>query len=419
MIDKEKVGKTIALYRKMRGLTQKNLADMLHISYQAVSKWEAGVSLPSVEMLYEVAVAMNVIVDSLLNDNIRDNRWISYMDTGLDTKKLYALKREIQELVSPDEELISAQFADATIFKIDTSGMKEPVYASLNCVPGSKERYAREHGYDEEICADVAANAMNFVLQHGMKPVILQAMVLCGNNGSDQLYRMAQTFQRVCVENNVMFAGMEIAAQPVNYRQDEYRVSASLVAVQDREKLQDLSHVSKGDILIGIRTEGINGTNYPIIKVMMDRKPELAYAKIDEEHYFVEEMMKPNTAFTKEVMELQGENVLQGVFLIRNHLLNDRTYLALPEGVGACIDLRKVPILPLYRFLAEQDLIGRNVLPYHFHFGIGMMIAVKEKDCERAMEIIGKTKECWCIGRIERNTQRNGEKVWTIGELAL
>ena len=52
MLDKEKVRKTIAFYRKELGMTQKELADLLHISYQAVSKWEVGAGIPTVDMFY-------------------------------------------------------------------------------------------------------------------------------------------------------------------------------------------------------------------------------------------------------------------------------------------------------------------------------------------------------------------------------
>lgn len=44
MLDREKVGRTISEQRKIKGMTQKQLADLLHVSYQAVSRWEQGVS---------------------------------------------------------------------------------------------------------------------------------------------------------------------------------------------------------------------------------------------------------------------------------------------------------------------------------------------------------------------------------------
>ena len=205
MLDKEKIGKRIAFFRKEKGITQKELADFLHISYQAVSKWESGKSLPTVEMLYEISNLLNVSADALLNENEWKNRSISYQDSGLDSEKLHALKREIMKLNSEDEDILSANYADACLFQIDTSQMKEPVYSCVTCVPGSKEKLAKEYKYHQEICADVAAKAMNYTLQHGTKPVILKAMVTCGNYDQEKLQFMAQTFRKICDENQVLF----------------------------------------------------------------------------------------------------------------------------------------------------------------------------------------------------------------------
>ena len=43
-MDTEKTGKLIRQLRQEKGLTQKALADKLHISDKAISKWERGVS---------------------------------------------------------------------------------------------------------------------------------------------------------------------------------------------------------------------------------------------------------------------------------------------------------------------------------------------------------------------------------------
>jgi len=418
MLDKEKVGKRIAYYRKERGLTQKDLAGLLNISYQAVSKWEAGNSFPTVEMLYEIAKILNVTVDLLLNEKLWDNRWISYRDTGLDTTKLYALKDEILKLNTKDERLLYSDYADACLFQMDTAQSADSVYSFVTCVPGSKERLAREHRYNQEICTDVASSAINFTVQHGLKPIILKAMIVCGNYDQEQLYLMAQAFQRTCEQNGVMFAGMEIAAQPVNYNVDEYVLSATVVGTQRKEKLLKRSDIKAGDALIGIKTEGIDGTNYPFVKVMMDRKPGLLYARIDEEKYFLEELLKPGKAYAKEILDLLDIGCLHGAFRVPTSMVKQCLWGDLPEGLLATIDLTAIPITPLYRFLHKQDMIGEQVFPYHFHMGIGMIVVVPAEKCEQAMSVIRQYTECYRIGQIDTDSEHKGEKVRMKGRIA-
>ena len=50
MFDMTKIGKKISQLRKENGLTQMELADKLAISYQAVSNWERGATMP--DMLF-------------------------------------------------------------------------------------------------------------------------------------------------------------------------------------------------------------------------------------------------------------------------------------------------------------------------------------------------------------------------------
>lgn len=44
-MNQEKLGKFIKDIRKKHNLTQKQLADKYNVTYQAVSKWENGISL--------------------------------------------------------------------------------------------------------------------------------------------------------------------------------------------------------------------------------------------------------------------------------------------------------------------------------------------------------------------------------------
>ena len=65
-MDSSKIGKIIAAKRKALGLTQQALAERLHISFQAVSKWENGTANPDIEMLPQLAGLLGTTTDALL-----------------------------------------------------------------------------------------------------------------------------------------------------------------------------------------------------------------------------------------------------------------------------------------------------------------------------------------------------------------
>ncbi len=60
------IGSVIMKKRKELGYTQQNLADRLHVSFQAVSKWENGTACPEIDLLPGLAAALGVSIDTLL-----------------------------------------------------------------------------------------------------------------------------------------------------------------------------------------------------------------------------------------------------------------------------------------------------------------------------------------------------------------
>ena len=59
------IGRNIARLRKENGMTQEALAGKLGVSFQAVSRWENGVTTPDVDMLLGIAALMHVSLDAL------------------------------------------------------------------------------------------------------------------------------------------------------------------------------------------------------------------------------------------------------------------------------------------------------------------------------------------------------------------
>lgn len=68
-MDMNKIGQYIKKQRIQQGLTQKDIAEKLNISFQAVSKWETGETLPDTAILLDLADLLKTSVDNILNGN--------------------------------------------------------------------------------------------------------------------------------------------------------------------------------------------------------------------------------------------------------------------------------------------------------------------------------------------------------------
>lgn len=72
MRDIKDFGLYIANKRKERGMTQENLANLIGITPQAVSKWENGIGYPDVTLFAEIGKALNVSISEIFGEETRN-----------------------------------------------------------------------------------------------------------------------------------------------------------------------------------------------------------------------------------------------------------------------------------------------------------------------------------------------------------
>lgn len=61
------IGRQIHALRRSQGLTQNQLGERMHVSFQAVSKWERGETLPDTPLLPDLAAILGTTVDNILS----------------------------------------------------------------------------------------------------------------------------------------------------------------------------------------------------------------------------------------------------------------------------------------------------------------------------------------------------------------
>jgi transcriptional regulator with XRE-family HTH domain len=86
--------------RREKGLSQEQLADMLNISRQAISKWEAGGTMPELEKLMAISDIFGVSVDYLVRDNTVEREQAKTVVTTADNATVMEQLGEIKQYIN-------------------------------------------------------------------------------------------------------------------------------------------------------------------------------------------------------------------------------------------------------------------------------------------------------------------------------
>ena len=91
------IGRKISTIRKERGLTQKALAEKLHVSDKSVSKWETGIHFPDIAIMEELAAVLEISVSELLGlENVSSEEMINKIAL-ISTEEKNMIVKEIRE----------------------------------------------------------------------------------------------------------------------------------------------------------------------------------------------------------------------------------------------------------------------------------------------------------------------------------
>ena len=101
MFDTKLIGKKIATLRKAKDMTQMELADKMFVSYQAVSNWERGNTMPDISKLLELSQILGVEVDELLGSE-KETTIVNKIIDQSDDIKLEEVA-EVAELMKPSQ----------------------------------------------------------------------------------------------------------------------------------------------------------------------------------------------------------------------------------------------------------------------------------------------------------------------------
>ena len=406
MLDSIKVGNFIMEKRKFLGLTQQQLADKLNVSFQAISKWENGTTYPNIEILRELAIALDVSVDEILAGSEKDVDGLSYSKAGIDITYTDTIKKEMSKhLETKDKRVLNGLGPFASLYDIKFPKIENPVLVLKSEEPGSKQKLAMEYGYTESICHDMINHLVNDVVVMGAKPLAVLDTIVCGNAEKDTIKSLVKGVSEACRENECSLVGGETSIQPLVVESGVYVLTSSIAGIVEKSKVIDGSAIEKGDAVLAIASNGLHTNGYSLVRLLMDKMPQIKLDKIDG-LTFIEHIMKPHTPYYKSIKGLFDKDVIHGMAHITGGGIEGNLCRVIPEGLCAKIDLSKLNVLNIFKYIRNSGNISDEEMLRTFNCGVGFNVVVAQKDKDMVMRHINQFYNCYEIGLIEEGAHK-------------
>lgn len=406
MLNLNKIGSFISSTRKELGITQQQLAEKLHVTFQSVSKWEKGTTSPSIDALYDLSIALEVSVDEILRGERIESDGFSYSKSGVDITYTDTIKQEMkQHLLTDDRRVLNGLGPFASLYDINFPSISEPVLVLKSEEPGSKQKLAMEFGYTESICHDMINHLVNDIVVMGAKPLAVLDTIICGKAEKDTINSLVKGMSEACKLNECSLVGGETSIQPLVLDAGTYVLTSSIAGIAEKARVIDGSKIEEGDAVLAIASNGLHTNGYSLVRLLMDKMPHIKLDKING-MTFIEHIMKPHTSYYKSLKNLLDTDILHGMAHITGGGIAGNLNRVIPDRLCAKIDLSKLKVLDVFKYIKSIGNITDREMLQTFNCGVGFILVVPQTCKDLVVKHIKQSHDCYEIGIVEMGTYK-------------
>lgn len=329
----------------------------------------------------------------------------SYEASGVNLEAGYEVVSRIKKHVASTSRpgVMGNIGAFGGMFDLASLGYKEPVLVSGTDGVGTKLKIAFAVDRHDTIGIDAVAMCVNDVLAQGAEPLFFLDYVAVGKNEPAVVEAIVSGVAEGCRQAGCALIGGETAEMPGMYLPGDYDIAGFTVGAVDRCNLIDGSKVKTGDMLVGIASSGVHSNGFSLVrKIVKDAGLDLD-KKYEEtgELTLGEMLLTPTRIYVKPVLEVIRNVDVHGVAHITGGGFDENIPRILREGQGIEVEEGSWEILPVFRMLEKYGKVPHREMFNIFNMGIGMVLAVDEKDAPEAIRILeARGEKASVIGRI-------------------
>jgi len=319
--------------------------------------------------------------------NEKGGRGLTYARAGVD---IDAGNRMV-DLIKPLVRATARPGADAEIggfgglFDLKRAGFKDPVLVAATDGVGTKVKIAIETGRHSTIGIDLVAMSVNDLVVQGAEPLFFLDYFACGKLDPEAGAAIVAGVAEGCRQANCALIGGETAEMPGLYAADDYDLAGFAVGAAERGTLLPRGDIAIGDTVLGIASSGVHSNGYSLVRKVVERSglAWTAPAPFDAARSLGEALLTPTRIYVKSCLAaIRDTGAIKALAHITGGGFPDNIPRVLPKALGVRLDLARVPVPPVFKWLAAVGAIAQDEMLRTFNCGIGMIAVVESAKVE-------------------------------------
>ncbi len=315
------------------------------------------------------------------------------------------------ELIKPFVRATARAGADAEIggfgglFDLKAAGFSDPILVAANDGVGTKLKIAIETSHHDTIGIDLVAMSVNDLVVQGAEPLFFLDYFACGKLDPAVGAAVVKGIAAACRESGCALIGGETAEMPGMYQSADYDLAGFAVGAVERKGVLPRADIAAGDVVIGLASTGVHSNGFSLVRRIVAN----AGLRWDDPAPFApsrrlgEALLTPTRLYVRSCLAaIRETKAVKALAHITGGGFTENIPRVLPRGLAVALDLNRVPVLPVFKWLARAGKISESEMLRTFNCGIGM-VAVLDREAADA------ASACFAA---------NGETVVRLGEVA-
>ncbi|HYW60839.1 MAG TPA: phosphoribosylformylglycinamidine cyclo-ligase, partial [Xanthobacteraceae bacterium] len=283
-----------------------------------------------------------------------------------------------------------------------------------------KVKIAVDTGHHRTIGIDLVAMSVNDLVVQGAEPLFFLDYFACGRLDPRHGAAVVAGIADGCRQANCALIGGETAEMPGLYAGGDYDLAGFAVGAAERGTLLPRNDIAAGDAVLGLAASGVHSNGFSLVRKVVETSGLSwdAPAPFDGARSLGEALLEPTRIYVASCLAaMRNTGAVKALAHITGGGFPDNIPRVLPKGLGVTLDLARVPVPPVFRWLAAAGAIAQGEMLRTFNCGIGMIAVVEPAKADAVAAELRRAGET--VVRLGEVTVATGERVAYSGRLDL